>query len=74
MNISPSQENQNLFWTAATKERADLTPEEFRAIVACYGWLDNDERAKFGIKRSDLTDAEIKNYNGLKLLDSYFPE
>jgi len=74
MDISPSQENQHLFWTAVTKDRADLTPEEFRAIVACFGWMDDDERTRFAIKRADLTDAEIQNYAALHLLNTYFPE
>ena len=72
--LNPSPASANLFWAAAEKTREELTPDEFRAVVVCFGWLNNDERAKFGIKRSDLTADEIANYSELKLLDSYFPE
>ena len=68
----PSPESIDLFNQAYSKEKADLTPEEFRAIIACYGWLDNDERKKFDIKLSDLTPEEIANYVHLTLLDVYF--
>jgi hypothetical protein len=74
MNTSPSKDHADLFWPASAKTREELTPNEFRAVVACFGWLDNDERKKFAIKRADLLPHEIQNYSELKLLESYFPE
>jgi hypothetical protein len=70
----PAPESVELFNQSYKKNREDLTPEEFRAIVACYGWLSDDERAKFNIKLSDLTDDEKNNYQKLHLLDIYFGE
>ncbi len=68
----PSPESVTLFNGAVHKAKEDLTPEEFRSIVACYGWLNDDEKKKFNIKRSDLLQDEIDNYIHLTLLDVYF--
>ena len=73
-NYCPSNESVDLFNAASKKNRDELSPEELRAIIACFGWLDNDERAKFGIKRVELTDDEVGNYTSLHLIDLYFPE
>lgn len=70
----PSPQNVELFNQAYMKSREDLTPEEFRAIIACYGWLDNDERAKFEITRNDLTPEEIASYDKALLLNVYWPQ
>lgn len=70
----PSAECVELFNAAAVKTREELTPDEFRAIVACYGWLSDDEKQKFNIQRSDLTADEVANYVGLQLIDVYFKE
>jgi len=70
----PSADAADLFQTACRKRREDLTEEELRAVIACYGWLSDDERVAFGIRRADLTAAEIAGYASLQLLDAYFPE
>ena len=69
----PSPQSVELFQVAVGKDPATVTPDEFRALVACYGWMDESERAKFRITRAQLTEAEIENYTALGLIDIYFP-
>jgi hypothetical protein len=70
----PTAEAAALFQTACRKRREDLTEIELRAVIACYGFLSDDERAAFRIRRADLTPEEIAGYASLQLLDDYFPE
>lgn len=74
VQLSPSQKSAELFKEAHKKQREDLTEEELRAIITCYGWLDDDERKKFAISRADLNEVELQNYRKILLLDIYFPE
>ena len=70
----PSPESIELFNAAVLKDAENITPEDLRALIACFGWMDDSERAKFSIKRDQLTQDEIDNYQSLQLLSIYFPE
>ena len=71
--LSPSFELAAIFDLAVAKPASEVTPDDLRVLIACYGWMDGGERARFAIGRDQLTQAESDNYMQLGLLDVYFP-
>ena len=74
---SPALENwQERLEGILAKGPEELNDEEIHILIGRVGYLNDEERVKFGpvLIRSNLTPEELYRYTHLKLLDSYFPQ